>query len=413
MMNMNKTSTFKLALMSVTLLTVAMNASALEYTVTFLGTLPGQLTTRGMAVNDLGHVCGFSGTKAFFWTPENGMVELPPLPPRTDAIAYDLNNFDVVAGTSGIDFAGPNSNRAVRWNNGVVEDLGTLPGGSRSQGFGINDSGWVVGYGHYYQAGSEYWRPVLYRDGIGMTILDGVTGGYAYDVSNNGYVVGLTSGGGYTWTVGGGLNLLPAPAGWGSTRAGGISNDGNWVSGSVLSGSGSLIQFARWSTATGWQWFSGVNNSGMVSINRNGDCVGSGSGLTGYLYMDSLGLRDVNTFINPASGWVVNTVGDINDAGQICGSGQNTITFEAGAILLTPVSTNLPAVEDFSVVSSGDSLLFHWSQAPGAALYRIYGSASQPVPTSPEYQLAQTTVNNLTLPLGPESTKFFVVTWEE
>ena len=145
MMNMNKTSTLRLNLLFVTLLTVTINASALEYTVTFLGTLPGQLTTRATAVNDLGHVCGFSGTKAFFWKPENGMVELPPLPPRTEAIAYDLNNFDVVAGTSGIDFAGANANRAVRWDNGVVEDLGTEHGGWRSQGYGINDSGGDAG----------------------------------------------------------------------------------------------------------------------------------------------------------------------------------------------------------------------------------------------------------------------------
>lgn len=411
-MNMNKTSTLRLNLLFVTLLTVTINASALEYTVTFLGTLPGQLTTRATAVNDLGHVCGFSGTKAFFWTPENGMVELPPLPPRTEAIAYDLNNFDVVAGTSGIDFAGANANRAVRWDNGVVEDLGTLPSGSRSQGYGINDSGWVAGYGHYFQAGSEYWRPVLYRDGIGMTILDGVTGGYAYDISNLGQVVGLTSGGGYTWTVAGGLNLLAAPAGWGSTRAGGISKDGNWVSGSVLSASGNLIQFARWSAATGWQWYNGVNNSGMVSINRNGDCVGSGSGLTGYLYEDSLGLRDVNTFINPASGWVVNTVSDINEAGQICGSGQNTITFEAGAILLTPVVVTLPAVNDLTLTWEADSLHFSWTQVQGAFRYRLYSSDVLPVPTTPEYEVGMTTGSGISLPLATTNQRFYVVICE-
>ncbi|MBL0063246.1 MAG: hypothetical protein IPP40_17635 [bacterium] len=412
MMKMNRISTLRLNFLFVTLLTVTINASALEYTVTFLGNLPGQLTTRALAVNDLGHVCGFSGTKAFFWTPENGMVELPPLPPRTDAIAYDLNNFDVVAGTSGIDFAGANANRAVRWNNGVVEDLGTLPGGSRSQGYGINDSGWVAGYGHYFQAGSEYWRPVLYRDGIGMTILDGVTGGYAYDVSNLGQVVGLTSGGGYTWTVAGGLNLLAAPVGWGSTRAGGISKDGNWVSGSVLSASGNLIQFARWSIATGWQWFSGVNNSGMASINRSGDCVGSGSGLTGYFYTDSLGLRDVNTFINPASGWVVNTVSDINDAGQIVGSGQNTITFEAGGLLLTPVIVTLPAIDDLTVTFSGDSLRFDWTPVQGASIYRLFCADVIPVPILPEYQVAEVAGPGISLPLGPINSQFYVLVYE-
>jgi len=385
---------------------------ALEYSVTFLGALPGQLTTRALAVNDLGHVCGFSGTKAFFWTPEGGMVELPPLAPRTDAIAYDLNNSDIVAGTSGIDFNGPQANRAVRWTNGVVEDLGILPNGTRSQGFGINDSGWVVGYGHYLLFGTEYWRPSLYRDGFGMSVLNGVTGGYAYDVSNTGKVVGLSSGGAYTWTVADSFTYLGAPAGWGSTRASGISPDGEWVAGSVLSASGNLIQFARWSSATGWQWFTGVNNSGMVSINSHGDCVGSGSGLTGYLYMDSLGLNDVNLFINQTTGWVVNTVSDINESGQIAASGQNTITFEAGALLLTPVVTSLPAVDDLSVTFADDSLRFDWSPVSGANLYRLYSSETLPVPTSPESEVSQTTDSTIVLSLLGRPLSFFVVVAE-
>lgn len=411
---MNKIPTLSMKILSVTLLTFAVAASALEYHVTYIGRLPGHIMARSAAVNDLGHVCGFSDNKAFFWTPENGMVELPPLPPRTDAIAYDLNNSDVIAGTSGIDFAGPNSNRAVRWNNGIVEDLGTLPGGSRSQGFGINDSGWVVGYGHYTQAGMEYWRPTLYRDGFGMTILDGVTGGYAYDVSNTGHVVGITSGGSYTWMVAGGLNLLGAPAGWGSTAANGISKDGNWVAGSVISASGNLMQLARWSVATGWQDYASVNNSGFVSINNHGDCVGSGSGFATYFYTDSLGSHDVNIYIDPASGWVINTVTDINESGQIAASGQNTITFEAGALLLTPVvGSTLPPIENLTAAWDGDSLHFRWTAMPGATLYRLYGSTAQPVTTTPENQIATSTSNSITILPGTEEMKFFVVTWED
>ncbi|MCB9367251.1 MAG: hypothetical protein H6506_03815 [Calditrichaeota bacterium] len=390
----------------------AIKSLALEYSVTFLGSLPGQLTTRALAVNDLGHVCGFSGTKAFYWSPESGMVELPPLAGRTDAIANDLNNFDVVAGTSGIDFNGPQANHAVRWNNGVVEDLGLLPSGTRSQGFGINDSGWVAGYGHYLLSGSEYWRPSLYRDGFGMTVLNGLTGGFAYDISNNGKVVGFSSGGAYTWTVADSFTYLGAPAGWGSTRASGISLDGEWVAGSVLSASGNLIQFARWSAATGWEWFAGVNNSGMVSINSHGDCVGSGSGLTGYLYMDSLGLQDVNAYIDPLSGWVINTVSDINESGQIAASGQNTITFEAGAILLTPITTTLPAVDDLNVAFFDDSLHFTWTAVAGASLYHLYFSESLPVPATPEAEVAQTAGVSLTLPLQPPAIGFFAVTYE-
>lgn len=375
------------------------SCAQLSYTVTFLGTLPGQIGATGLAVNNLGHVCGFSGSKAFFWSPEGGMVELQPLPPRTSASAYDLNDLDVVAGTSGIDFAGPQSNRAVRWTNGTVESLGTLPGGSRSEGFGINDSGWVVGYGHYFLNGSEYWRPTLYRDGFGMDTLSGVTGGYAYDVNNLGQVVGYSSPGAYIWTMSGGALYPPPPAGWVYTRASGISHDGVWVAGTVINGSGNAVRFARWSSATGWQAFGTIGNSGMTSINGEGTCVGGSSSIsTGYLYSDTTGLHDINDFINPASGWVINSTTDINDAGQIAGSGQNTITFEGGAILLTPVLPPQTPVTELTIAVVAGSVRLRWPSVVGASQYFVYGSSTADFAPSPQNLLLSTTSNVVTVP---------------
>jgi uncharacterized membrane protein len=382
-----------------------------NYTVTYLGVLPGQIGATGTAVNNLGHICGYSGSKAFFWSPETGMVELPGLGPRVNQIAWDLNDSDVVAGTSGIDFLGPQANRAVRWRNGVVEDLGTLPGGSRSQGFGINDSGWVVGYGHYYLNGNEYWRPTLYRDGFGMDTLSGVTGGYAYDVNNLGQVVGYSSPGAYIYMVSTGAQYLPAPAGWVYTRAAGISRNGLWVAGTVINGSGNSVRFARWSSATGWQMFGLIGNAGMSSINDAGDCVGGSSSiLTGYRYTESTGLHDINDFIAPESGWVITSTTDINNAGQITGSGQNTVTQQAGAILLTPLNldVNPPRIADLTIRSVNDSVRLAWSAATGAERYNIHSDGTADFIPSPINLVLSTSATNVLLPAS-NSIAFFTV----
>lgn len=399
----------KVILLAAALLLVGKSNAQDYYTVTFIGQLPGQLGTAGLAVNNLGHVCGYSGTKAFFWSSENGLVELPPLPPRTTAIARDLNDSDLVVGSSGIDFLGPQANRTVRWRNGVIENLGTLPGGSRSEGYGINDSGWVAGYGHYYLNGNEYWRPTWYRDGFGMDTLAGVTGGYAYDINNLGQVVGYSSPGAFIWTLSTGADYLPGPTGWVSSLASGISNDGVWVVGTLINSSGSLRRFARWSQTTGWQMYGLLNNSGLTAVNRAGECVGGSSSIsTGYIYTDALGLRDINQFIDPVSGWVINSTTDINENGQITGSGQNTITFQAGAILLTPPPSVPLPIDDLTIIAAAGSVVMSWSAIADASQYLVHGAMTATFVPGPENLLSTTTATTITLP-ADATVKFYVV----
>ena len=54
-------------------------------------------------------------------------------------------------------------------------------------------------------------------------------------------------------------------------------------------------------------------------------------------------MADLNTMIDPASGWHLDSANAINDSGQIVGTGKNKAG-QAHAFLLTPVSERSPAL---------------------------------------------------------------------
>jgi probable HAF family extracellular repeat protein len=123
---------------------------------TDLGNLGGQLYSGANAINARGQVIGSSD------------------------LAGDTNLF-----------AGPFSNtHGFLWQNGVMTDVGTLPGDGTSFAFSINNKGQVVGLGS---------RAFLWQDGV-MTDLNTLVPGppfsplyllQAFDINTRGEVVGL------------------------------------------------------------------------------------------------------------------------------------------------------------------------------------------------------------------------------
>ncbi len=78
---------------------------------------------------------------------------------------------------------------------------------------------------------------------------------------------------------------------------------------------------------------SGINAAGQVVGNYN--LVGNTGTTHAFLYDTVHGMIDLNSLINPSSGWVLNVAQSINDFGQITGTG--TIGGQQHAFVLTLV----------------------------------------------------------------------------
>jgi probable HAF family extracellular repeat protein len=81
-----------------------------------------------------------------------------------------------------------------------------------------------------------------------------------------------------------------------------------------------------------------INNAGQIVGDSRSDllivAVPQGSPMTGaFLYTESAGMVDLNTRIDPRSGWELDAAAAINDARQIVGSGRHH--GKARAFLLT------------------------------------------------------------------------------
>jgi probable HAF family extracellular repeat protein len=90
----------------------------------------------------------------------------------------------------------------------------------------------------------------------------------------------------------------------------------------------------------------GEHNTAL-GINAAGDVVGSGRPSlaspvfpSAFLFTDAGGMVDVNTLIDPTSGWVIQGAGGINDSGQIAAWGFNNLTGADHALRLTPVGAD-------------------------------------------------------------------------
>ena len=144
-----------------------------------LDPLPGFNESSTRDINTARQVVGFCsepGVRAFIW--QNGVMG--GLAGLGESQASDINDSGQIVGR----FSAADGPHAFLWENGVVVELTEASGEERSIALGINDLGQVVG--------------LHQRDGVVRAALwgsDGVTyigpeGSGAYDINNNGQVVG-------------------------------------------------------------------------------------------------------------------------------------------------------------------------------------------------------------------------------
>jgi hypothetical protein len=312
-----------------------------QYTIVDIGLArPNDTASQGFRVSTTGIATGRSlgtGSVAYSWTQGGGTVALPQLasPARTFCVGNGVNGAGVIVGTGSTTAFG-SSPLPLMWNAGVVSQLplpagqtvgrandvnsamvavGSVNGGSLERGvlyaggtasivstttptgcylvsgFSINDAGRIVGFG-VDPANAARNVAYVYDTGSGgaafeVGVLPGRNGGIAYDVSESGFVVGVStqnqgSGVPFIWSFAGGTVEIPLPVGTSQGSARGVNSSG-WVVGTASSATAIPFLFDGTSTyrlmdlipnPDGWDLVSGTSNSAM-GISESGIIVGT------------------------------------------------------------------------------------------------------------------------------------------
>jgi probable HAF family extracellular repeat protein len=259
-----------------------------------LGTLGG-LNSFANAINDHGQVVGgastLSGDSHAFLFSGGSLQDLGTLS-GPGSVAWDINNHGTIVGSSGV-LPTPDAyyQQAFRYSGGSMTPLGTLPGGAGSDAFAINNHGLIGGSSY---AGEitipEYpFHAVFFRGGAVDPL--GVS-----DVGNSA-VYGLNE---YGDAVGGMPTSTLTHGSHAFLYSGGVVTDLGFLDASI-------------------------DDSIARDINRHGQVVGSSAvsigdfyyGYHGFLYDSASGMVDLNSLIDPASGWVITDAEGINGAQQI------------------------------------------------------------------------------------------------
>ncbi len=287
---------------------------------TDLGVSVMNFASQAMAINSSGQVAGTqsgnAGSQAGTWS----AGAYTPL----GGTATSANAINDVGQTAGMFITSNSQGHAFRSTSGVVQDLGTIGGGTWSSAYGINRSSTVVGYG---MTASGSFRAFVAPAAGGISAL-GTLGGsnsYGMSINNNGLAVGsATNGAGYLHA-----------AEWNTS----LSNPSAIDLGTL-----------------------GGSNSSAYGINSSGQIVGysylaNSPDSHAFLYSGGI-MYDLNNMLNPAAaGWELLNAYGINDRGQIVGTG--IINGQTDAFVLTPqLSLGAPAPTGASSTPEPDSIVF-------------------------------------------------------
>lgn len=311
------------------------------YAVTNLGVL-GE-NNRASSINDAGQVSGYVFTstepvvnEATYWDKHLGTRTLQSLGGTSRIM--EMNSTGQMVGES--------NNHAASWDNYLAapKDMGTL-GGATSFAMSIDNNGRIVGYSdmpEYY--GYTVYHAFVYENNtmtdlgtlvdMGGSYYNGFS--FAYDINNNGKIVGVASAGSnwdyhaFVWDKDHGMIDLgthpefPGYEGYASA----INDTGDFIAGVAIDGNSNSYPLI---------WKNGVTTAQVVephplfpyaefnAMNNNNRVVGlmwDAAGVEHAIVYDEVtGIVDLNDLIDPSSGWLLTMASAINDNGDIVGWG--------------------------------------------------------------------------------------------
>jgi probable HAF family extracellular repeat protein len=210
-----------------------------------LGTLPSGTQSEGFAVNSSGQVTGwaevqdapnFFSQHAFLYS-DGKMQDLGALPGGSSSFGVGINDGLSRGRNNEIQVTGYSNTasgfyHAFLYTDGKMEDLGTLPGGSSSIGYAVNQSGEVAGFS---AISVENTHAFLYSHGNlqDLGTLPGLADSFGQGINDAGDVVGYASNlfdqHAFLYSQGTMHDLesmIPEDSGWVLQQARGINNDG-------------------------------------------------------------------------------------------------------------------------------------------------------------------------------------------
>lgn len=343
-------------------------------------------SSRAFGINSVGKVAGrffnlneTSGAEedrmAYVWHGAAGVQILPTLAGHSSA--WDLNLSELVSGFS---FNAEIDQHAVRWDSseGMILDLGTLENsdgvsGRTSTAFGINGLGDVVGLSDIPNLAGDFtpFHGFIFSDESGMLDLGTLTTDYpeyqngysiAYGINASGEVVGIAHDSDFLFrpfifdAVNGMQELNIDPTYTGGEWYAVAINDGGMIGGHVIAADNQSLPY-YWPDQTSGpvplDMPDGFPYGEIYAVNSAGEMVGImwdtdadvGAVEHAFVFDAANGVRDLNSLIPVGSGWVLNFARDINDTGQIVGTGE--YMGEVRGFLLRPSGVGLAPPADF------------------------------------------------------------------
>ncbi|MFN8571065.1 MAG: PKD domain-containing protein [Gemmatimonadaceae bacterium] len=304
-------------------------------------------------ITDSGYI---AGATAFQQTALGTPIQFRPgapiafpglVPPTGVAYAWSVNNTGILVG-SARNYTYPRRfERAVRWVNGQIEDLGVPNGMAFTLGFGINDTGDIVG-----QTAADFLvgdrLAFVWRAGVFTLLptLGGTQNNIAYYIHNNGNIVGTSSDAAGAarpalWQ-GGQVRDLGAPVGSGLVEAFAVNATGMAVGHASPLGLETAVLFANGQMVPLPQPPLGIPQTTVAyGVNDAGQIVGSG-------YVDG-------SFIRKALLWTVTGSGNRPPVASMTSAGQG---FES-----LPISFD--GSQSFD--PDGDPLTYAWAFGDGSS----------------------------------------------